>query len=268
MGMAMGIEVMGIEVMGIEVMGIEVMGIEVKNIDYAYGGLLVLEDINISVLPGKGVAVLGPSGCGKSTLMHVMAGLLRAKSGSLRFEDSDRMNKPGWISYMQQDDLLLPWKTVEQNIALPLRLKGVRGKEAVALVGKNLEEFGLRGFGKSYPSQLSGGMRQRAAFMRTCMLRSDFLLLDEPFSKLDYLTRSRIYGWFQEYLKNHNSGFVLVTHDPGEALLFADTIILLSRRPARIIDKFEINQPTPRNRDFLATREAREVMETIIAKAG
>jgi ABC-type nitrate/sulfonate/bicarbonate transport system ATPase subunit len=241
--------------------------LELKALNYRYGGLRVLEDISFTVAPGEGVAVLGPSGCGKSTLLHIIAGLLEIESGEVIYGGESMAGKPGWISYMQQDDLLLPWKTVSDNIALPLVIKGTDPAAARSAVATQLDEFGLEGFCGHYPSQLSGGMRQRASFMRSCMFRQDFLLLDEPFSRLDYLTRSGMHQWFQNYLAVHNPGFVLVTHDPQEALLLCDRVVVLSSRPARVEDIIEVVAPRPRDRSYLAGEEARTVLERIVAKA-
>ncbi len=241
--------------------------LEVGSLYYRYGGLPVLEDISFGVRPGEGVAILGPSGCGKSTLLHIIAGLLEVESGDVRFDDKSMTGRPGWISYMQQDDLLLPWKTVEANICLPLIIKGIDARRARKQVDDQLEEFGLEGFADHYPDQLSGGMRQRAAFMRSCMFRQDFLLLDEPFSRLDYLTRRGMHQWFMKYLEEHRPGFVLVTHDPREALLLADRVLVLSSRPAKIIDSIELNAPRNRDGEYLSSPEARDAMERIVAKA-
>ena len=238
------------------------MKLEFKSVHYSYEGLEVLNDISFTVASGTAVAVLGPSGCGKSTLLHIAAGLLTPNSGDLLYGGESCLNRPGWISYMQQDDLLLPWKTVLENATLPLILKG--HKDAQERARSELGNFGLEGFGNYYPSQLSGGMRQRAALMRSCLFRSDFFLLDEPFSRLDFLTRSRIHEWFQRYCAAHNPGFVLVTHDPEEALLLADEIIVLSSRPARIIDRIPVNAPHPRSRKIVAQKVS--IQERIIAK--
>lgn len=244
-----------------------VPGIEVRDLDYYYGGLKVLENIHLSVARGRSAAVLGPSGCGKSTLLHILAGLLSPEQGEVQFQGRSVLNRQGWISYMQQDDLLLPWKTVADNIALPLILKGQKAREARRSVLQQLSQFGLEGFGHHFPDQLSGGMRQRASFMRSCMFRQDFFLLDEPFSRLDYLTRSRMHEWFQNYVEEHQPGYILVTHDPEEALLLADEIILLSSRPARVIERFRVDHPRPRSRELIAREPMQEILRTIIAKA-
>jgi len=227
----------------------------------------VLEDINFSVAPGEGVAILGPSGCGKSTLLHIIAGLLSIESGELYYGEQSMKSRPGWISYMQQDDLLLPWKSIAENIALPLIIQGTKKAAALEQVRRQIADFGLQGFEDLYPSQLSGGMRQRAAFMRSCMLRQDVLLLDEPFSRLDYLTRSSMYSWFQQYLAQHSPAFVLVTHDPDEALLLCDRVIVLSSRPARVEDIIDVPGQRPRSSDFISEPEVNRLRKRIIAKA-
>lgn len=236
--------------------------LEFQGISYRYGELEVLSEISFRVAPGKSVAVLGPSGCGKSTLLHIAAGLLLPNSGDLLYGAESCLGRTGWISYMQQDDLLLPWKTVLENASLPLLIRG--DADARERARSELGNFGLEGFGRHYPHQLSGGMKQRAAFMRTCLFRSDVLLLDEPFSRLDFLTRNKIHDWFQQYRLKHSPGFVLVTHDPEEALLLSDEIILLSHSPAKIIDRIPVSEPHPRNRSILSRKSS--LLEGIMNK--
>lgn len=242
-------------------------GLGISDLCYSYDGLLVLDQINFSVAPGEGLGIVGPSGCGKSTLLHIIAGLLDIDRGSITFQGREVHSQPGWISYMQQDDLLLPWMTVEQNIALPLKIQGRDDASARQAVLPALDEFGLEGFGGYLPEQLSGGMRQRAAFMRACMFRQDFLLLDEPFSRLDYMTRRHMHNWFRSYLAEHKPGYILVTHDPEEAMTLCHRVVVMSSRPARIVDDVYIGNPVERTPGFATSSEAYELKERILAKA-
>ena len=171
--------------------------LEARNITYSYDNKVnVIENIQLSVGEGEIVCLLGVSGGGKTTLFNVISGLNRPQQGEILLDGEDITGVPGKISYMLQKDLLLPYRTIEANAALPLIIRGVKKKEAIAKVNPYFAEFGLEGTQKMYPSELSGGMRQRAALLRTYMASSSVALLDEPFSALDTLTKSEMHRWF------------------------------------------------------------------------
>ena len=170
--------------------------LEVKNVSKSFDGKPVLKDVSVELNKGELVCLLGVSGGGKTTLFNIISGLLSPDNGQVLLDGKDITNQPGHISYMLQKDLLLPYRTIEDNAALPLFLKGVKKKEARMTVSPVFEQFGLEGTQKKYPSQLSGGMRQRAALLRTYMFSKEVALLDEPFSALDTITKSSMHKWY------------------------------------------------------------------------
>jgi NitT/TauT family transport system ATP-binding protein len=199
-----------------------------------------LEDISFTVDEGDFISILGPSGCGKSTLLSIMAGLLNPTKGAVSINGM-LVNKPDpKIGYMLQQDYLFPWKTIEENIMLGLKISHLNNDEHVTSARKLLKDIGLEHTTKKYPSELSGGMRQRVALVRTLATQPKLLLLDEPFSALDYQTKLKLEDLVSSTLKDHGKTAVLVTHDIGEAIAMSDTVILLSSNPGRIFRTFTI----------------------------
>lgn len=196
------------------------------------GELVAAQELSFSVSRGEFVAIIGPSGCGKTTLLSLAAGLLKPSAGSVE--------SSGSFGYMLQKDELFPWRTVEQNIVLPLEIRKKNTPEhrrrALALA----EKYGLGGFLKHYPAQLSGGMRQRAALIRTLAAEPEILLLDEPFSALDYQTRLSVCDDVYAIIRGEKKTAVLVTHDISEAISLADRVLVLSARPAHVVAAHEL----------------------------
>ena len=226
----------------------------------------IIEDISIELHDNEIVCLLGTSGGGKTTLFNVIAGLLVPDQGSVFLDGEDISGKPGHISYMLQKDLLLPYKTIEDNVALPLFIKGERKKEARIKVGAFFEQFGLEGTQKKYPHQLSGGMRQRAALLRTYMFSKDVALLDEPFSALDTLTKSEMHKWYLDVMDEIQLSTLFITHDIDEAILLSDRIYLLAGNPGRITEEIRIDEPKPRRKDFNLTEGFLEYKKRILEK--
>ncbi len=187
------------------------------------------------------MVIIGPSGCGKSTLFNIIAGLIKPDQGTVFIDGHDWSGKTGRISYMQQKDLLLPSRNILDNVCIPLLLKGMSKKAARQQAASYLEDFGLKGFANYYPRQLSGGMRQRAALLRTYLQASDILLLDEPFAALDAINRRNMQLWLKKLCSRYQSSVLFITHDIEEALLLADRIYLFSARPARIKLEIDLN---------------------------
>ena len=237
----------------------------VKNLSKSFDGKAVLSDISIQLNKGELVCLLGVSGGGKTTLFNIISGLLKPDSGSVFLDVRDITNCPGNISYMLQKDLLLPYRTIEDNVALPLLLKAVNKKEARLQVSPLFEQFGLEGTQKKYPAQLSGGMRQRAALLRTYMFSHDVALLDEPFSALDTLTKSSIHKWYLNVMEKIQLSTLFITHDIDEAILLSDRIYLLSGAPGRITGEIIIKEPKPRRDDFNLTAEFLEYKRRILS---
>ncbi|PIR59987.1 MAG: ABC transporter [Candidatus Pacebacteria bacterium CG10_big_fil_rev_8_21_14_0_10_45_6] len=207
----------------------------------------VLDNINFRVETGEFVSVIGPSGCGKSTLLHIIAGIDEADSGEVKINDDENFSRLGNIGYVQQKDLLLPWRTVLDNVIFGLELKGVSKTEARQKTREYMETFGLKGFENQYPFVLSGGMRQRAQFLRSVLLHQEVMLLDEPFGALDALTRHQMQEWLFNLWQKLGNTLVLVTHDTDEALLLSDRIYVMSKRPAKIIKELKVDLPRPRS---------------------
>ncbi|MBB6670399.1 ABC transporter ATP-binding protein [Cohnella nanjingensis] len=192
----------------------------------------VLTGVDLRVRKGEFVSILGPSGSGKSTLFNIIAGLTTADRGELQVN--------GEIGYMQQKDLLLPWKTVIDNIALPLVLKGHDKKQARERADAWIERVGLRGYETRYPSQLSGGMKQRASFLRTFLASGELMLLDEPFGALDSMTKSGMQTWLLEMQEALGATILFITHDIEESILLSDRIYVLSSRPGVVKEELTV----------------------------
>lgn len=230
--------------------------LELKNITYAYhtmeGETNALTDISFSVQEGEFLAVVGPSGCGKSTLLSVICGLLEPEKGLVKLHGKYTREKHVNIGYMLQHDHLLEWRTIYQNVILGLEIQHLLNAKTKARAYELLEQYGLKRFADSRPSELSGGMRQRVALIRTLLLEPEILLLDEPFSALDYQTRLKVGDDIGQIIRKEHKTVILVTHDLSEAVSLADRIIILSSRPAHIRKnisvQFELEEDTPLHR--------------------
>lgn len=239
--------------------------LEVNHINKSFDGKPILQDISITLNQGELVSLLGVSGGGKTTLFNIIAGLLPPDEGNVILNGKDITNQPGQISYMMQKDLLLPYRTIEDNAALPLLLKGVNKRDARTQVSPLFAQFGLEGTQKKYPAQLSGGMRQRAALLRTYLFSQDVALLDEPFSALDTLTKRSIHQWYLDVMEKIQLTTLFITHDIDEAILLSDRIYLLSGNPGRIAAEIVIQEPKPRRDDFSLTPEFLEYKRKILS---
>jgi ABC-type nitrate/sulfonate/bicarbonate transport system ATPase subunit len=231
--------------------------VSVRGLEHSYGELRAIDRLDLEV-PAHGVlGVVGPSGCGKSTLLELIAGLQEPSAGEVEVGDTrDPGGRLSRCAFMPQRDMLLPWLAAIDNAALALRNRGVRRGPAREEAGRLFERFGLAGFERSRPAELSGGMRQRVAFLRTLVSGKPVLALDEPFASLDAITRAEMQGWLADALDANPRTVVLVTHDVEEALYLSDRVAVLSARPGRVVD--ELSAPAPRalNRDAAVTDPA------------
>ena len=225
---------------------------------------LILSDIDLFVKERGFVSVVGPSGCGKSTLLNIIAGLDEPDSGAIYIKG---INEPrlGKIGYMQQKDLLLPWRTVLDNASLGLETQGLSKKDSRDMVMSEIETFGLSGYEHMYPYSLSGGMRQRVAFLRTMIMDQSIVLLDEPFGALDSLTRVQMQRWLLEIWELMNKTIVLVTHDVDEALFLSDSICLLSARPGANASTINVDLQRPREHDILSKPAFAEMKHDVLS---
>lgn len=230
--------------------------LELKNINYSYhtpeGETPALSDISFSLAPGGFTAVVGPSGCGKSTLLSLIAGLMIPESGDIRLNGKPLTENASNIGYMLQHDHLFEWRTVYRNILLGAEINRSLDAGTKEKADALLEQYGLKPFARAKPSQLSGGMRQRAALIRTLLLDPELLLLDEPFSALDYQTRLTVSDDIGQIIRRSGKTALLVTHDLSEAVSLADRVIVLSKRPATVLCivpvSFDLENDTPLNR--------------------
>lgn len=224
--------------------------LDLRNISHAFADapeVLILKNINLYVDEGEIVSIIGPSGGGKTTVFNIVAGLLEPTSGEVLLSGETITGKSGHVSYMLQKDLLLPFKTVLDNVALPQIIKGKNKKKARAAALPFFKEFGLEGTENQYPQMLSGGMRQRAALLRTYLFEKEMALLDEPFSALDAITKEGIHRWYLDIMKKINLTTLFITHDIEEAILLSDRIYILKGRPAEISESILIDLPRPRD---------------------
>jgi ABC-type nitrate/sulfonate/bicarbonate transport system ATPase subunit len=215
--------------------------------------LTAIADVSLTVADGEVVALIGPSGSGKSTLLDVVAGLLDPDAGEVRLAGR-ALNAParlGASAYMRQRDLLLPWRTAVENAALALEVGGTPKGRARTMARARFPEFGLDGFADAYPAQLSGGMRQRVAFLRTTLADRPLLLLDEPFGALDALTRAEMQGWLVGLWERTRPAVLLVTHDVEEAVFVADRVVVLTPPPGRVRHEEAIGLARPRRRSVV-----------------
>ncbi|MCR4807702.1 MAG: ABC transporter ATP-binding protein [Lachnospiraceae bacterium] len=231
------------------------MVLRAENISKSFDGRKVLDNIDIRLDEGELVSILGVSGVGKSTLFNILAGLLLPDEGRVFIEDRDVTGQTGNVSYMLQKDLLLEHKSVIDNVALPLILSGVKKREARERALEHFDQFGLMGTQDMYPAQLSGGMRQRAALLRTYMCGDKVALLDEPFSALDTFTRTSMQEWYLDMMERLKLSTLFITHDIDEAILLSDRIYIMSGSPAHISTEIKIEAAKPRKADFLVSSE-------------
>ena len=229
--------------------------LQVKNVSVEFEGKKIIEDISINLNKGELVCILGTSGVGKTTLFNVISGLISPTSGEVFLDGKNILENSGKISYMLQKDLLLPFKTIIDNVSLPLVIKGVKKFEARKRAQKYFAEFGLSGTEKKYPNQLSGGMRQRAALLRTYMFSCEVALLDEPFSALDAITKRKMQNWYLNIMEKIKLSTLFITHDIDEAILISKRIYIISGNPGKITKEIKIDLPKHENGDEVTLTE-------------
>lgn len=217
------------------------------------GFFQALAPLKMSIEAGRFVSLIGPSGCGKSTLFNAIAGLLPPTSGRVIIDGKDVSGMIGNVGYMLQKDLLLPWRTVLDNVILGMEIRGVPKDEAREYALPYLRQYGLAGFEDKYPRALSGGMRQRAALLRTLLIDTDIILLDEPFGALDSQTKSLMQDWLLQIWSDFKKTVVFVTHDVEESIYLSDEICVMGTRPGRVLERIEIPLDRPRSRALVST---------------
>ena len=227
----------------------------VKNVSKAFDQNKIIDNIDIELNEGEIVSLLGASGGGKTTLFNIIAGISAPDSGNVYLDGEDITGRSGLVSYMLQKDMLLPYKTVLDNVALPLVIKGMKKKAAREKALPYLEQFGLKGYENKYPKSLSGGMRQRAAFLRTYLFSGKVAILDEPFSALDMLTKGELHDWYMSIMKEIKLSTLFITHDIDEAIMLSDRIYILTGKPGTITKEIVISEGKNKPVDFNLTKE-------------
>ena len=221
--------------------------------------------IDLAVEKGEFVSVIGPSGCGKSTLFNIIAGVDAPTSGTIAIDGVVDAVRAGKSGYMPQQPLLLPWRTIEENVMLGLDVQRVSRDKARRQAQELLEHFGLADFAQNYPSTISGGMRQRVALLRTVLFNKSFLLLDEPFGALDALTRLSCQMWLLDLWQEVHSSVLFITHDVREAILLSHRIYVLSARPARVLQVIDVDLPRPRKPEHLALHQSIQLEQALLS---
>lgn len=224
--------------------------LQFQNVSFAYENenekLPILQNFHFHINEGEFVSIIGHSGSGKSTLFKLITGLEQPADGIIFLHNQQKSHRLGQVGYMPQQDLLLPWRTIVENAALPLEIKGVHKQKAHSQVLALLDEFGLKGVENSFPSALSGGMRQRVSFLRTILSGSQILLLDEPFSALDAITRLTMQEWLLAQWQKRKETILFITHDVNEALFLSDRIFIFTETPTSKLEEFEVPLKRPR----------------------
>jgi ABC-type nitrate/sulfonate/bicarbonate transport system ATPase subunit len=223
---------------------------------------LILQDLNFSMEEESFVCVVGGSGCGKSTFLELLAGITKPDSGEIFFQGQPITGRSGWLGYMPQDDLLFPWLSVIENVLLPVRVRNGDISSARQRIINLLPDFGLQEHASHLPYQLSGGLRQRAAFLRTCMTETELLLLDEPFASLDAITRLQLQNWLKDIISELKLSIILVTHDIDEAINLADEILVMQNRPGKFIASFK-SSPEIRNEEKIRSALKSQILELV-----
>ncbi|WP_123043252.1 ABC transporter ATP-binding protein [Cohnella candidum] len=215
--------------------------------------IVAMQETNLFIEEGRFASIIGPSGCGKSTLFNIIAGLMSPSTGRVMADGKNIVEKAGYVGYMLQKDMLLPWRTILDNIILGMEVRGVPKKEAVERALPLMEKYGLKGFDNHYPKELSGGMRQRAALLRTLLYDRDIILLDEPFGALDAQTRLQMQNWLLQIWEDFRKTVLFVTHDIDEAIYLSDDIYVFTARPGRIKAKITVPMERPRKQQDMTT---------------
>jgi len=246
--------------------------IELRHVSKTFAGknhdVPALADISFRIMPGEFVTIIGASGSGKSTMFNLCVGLLEPNEGEILIDGEQPRNRTGMVGYMPQHDLLLPWRNVLDNVLLPLDIQGVSRRESRKTALDMLPHFGLESFENEYPSALSGGMRQRAALLRTWLMGRSTLLLDEPFGALDALTRKELQNWLLGVWDEFERTVMFITHDVEEAVYLADRVIVLSARPGKIQNELKIDLPRPRKQAMIAEPLFGQLVRDLLTELG
>jgi len=235
-----------------------------EHIRINYNNVPVVDDISLELHEGGFISLVGPSGTGKTTIFNVLSGVEKPDEGGVFLNGEDITGVSGRVSYMLQKDLLLEYRTVLDNVILPLLIRGEKKSKAREYACGFFTMFGLSGYENKFPDELSGGMRQRAALLRTCMMNNPVILLDEPFSALDAITRRKMQIWYADIARKMKVSTLFITHDVEEALSLSDTVYIMNGRPGKITHKIDVRPPRPRDADFAVSVEFAQQKKLIL----
>ena len=240
--------------------------LEFQNVSFSYPNseFSLVDSLNFTIQDGEFISIVGASGSGKSTLFRLITGLEQETKGSILINGQNLENRLGKVGYMPQQDLLLPWRTIIDNASLPLELKGMKKSQALKQAQELLEEFGLKGVEQRFPSDLSGGMKQRVSFLRSVLSGSNVLLLDEPFSALDAITRLSMQEWLLDQWQKRKHTILFITHDVNEALFLSHRIFIVSDTPMKRLEEVHVPLGRPRSQSDLNTQEMLELKEYLL----
>lgn len=242
--------------------------LEFKDVHFKYNedDYTMLEGLSFSVKYGEFVSIIGASGCGKSTIFRLINGLEKPQSGEILLSGKNINTQKNYSAYMPQKDLLFPWRTIEKNISLPMEIMGVPKDQRHRRAIDMLDNVGLSQYINKYPKDLSGGMKQRVSFARTLLTGSELLLLDEPFSALDSLTRISLQEWLIEQWESLKKTILFITHDVEEAIFLSKRILIITERPITYIEEYEVPIEYPRSREYLKRSDIVDLKEMLISK--
>ena len=241
--------------------------LDFKNVTFTYDTDTepIIKDLSFHIPDKSFVSIIGASGSGKTTLFRLLNMLEHPDAGEILVAGSDIKSLKNYASYMPQQDLLFPWRTVEKNISLPMEIQKVPRQEQKRIVQEMLDRVGLSDYGKKFPRELSGGMRQRVSFARTLCTGSDLLLLDEPFSALDSITRISMQEWLRHQWNSMEKTIMFITHDVEEAIFLSEKVLVLTGRPVNSLLEYEVPLPKERDRSMLLSAEIQELKEELVA---
>lgn len=234
------------------------------NFKYENDSKLLIQDLSFHVAKGDFISIIGPSGCGKSSIFRLISGLENTYSGDIFIDDNNINSLKGYIGYMPQRDLLIPWRTILENTSLPLEIGGTSPKEAKKEAEKFLDNFGLGNYKDKYPKDLSGGMKQRVSFIRTLLTGSEIMILDEPFSALDAITKITMQEWLLTQWSALKKTILFITHDVEEALFLSSKIFVISEKPITQLKEVVVPVPYPRDRHMLSRPEILKIKEELV----
>lgn len=238
--------------------------LSIDKLNLSYGDNKILEDININLKKGEIVSIIGPSGCGKSTLLKAIGGIFQDYEGDIYFEGERIAGPSPERGFVFQEPALFTWLNVYDNIAYGLKIKGIKGEQIKKEANKYIEEIGLKGYADYYPSELSGGMKQRVSLARTLIMQPSMILMDEPFSALDYQTRLEMQKLTLDLWGHYKPSIIFVTHDIDEAILLADRVLIMGKNPGKFIKEIEIKFPRPRDKHLIGNPDFMKIKSEMV----